>query len=138
MNKDNRLMMEAYLNKPAVGTEDEINKVKADLNKDGKLSDYEKTRGAAIDKAMGGSGELAKDEEAEGRRVVHLSPDVKTALEEKGTWKVYVTRDGKFALVDTYANLIDSIHKSIEDLENHVRKTLPTPVESEELAPSAV
>ena len=29
------------------------NPKKADLNKDGKLSDYEKTRGAAIEKAIG-------------------------------------------------------------------------------------
>lgn len=40
--------------------EDEINVHKSDLNKDGKLSGYEQKRGAAIDKAMGGSGELPK------------------------------------------------------------------------------
>lgn len=40
--------------------EDEINVSKSDLNKDGKLSGYEHKRGAAIDKAMGGSGELTK------------------------------------------------------------------------------
>lgn len=31
----------------------EINKQKADLNKDGRLSDYEKKRGMAIQKSMG-------------------------------------------------------------------------------------
>ena len=42
--------------------EDEINVDKSDLNNDGKLSGYEKNRGAAIDKAMGGNGELPKGE----------------------------------------------------------------------------
>lgn len=60
MNKDNRLMVEAYLNR---GNEEEINLKKADLNKDNKLNDYELARAKAIDKAQGGSGELPKKEE---------------------------------------------------------------------------
>lgn len=48
--------------KRMLNQEDEINVKKSDLNKDGKLSGYEKARGAAIDKAMGGSGELPKGE----------------------------------------------------------------------------
>lgn len=38
--------------------EDEIDVKKSDLNKDGKLSEYEQARGAAIDSAMGGNGAL--------------------------------------------------------------------------------
>ena len=38
-----------------------INKDKADLNKDGKLSGYEKKRGTAIAKAMSGDRVEAKD-----------------------------------------------------------------------------
>lgn len=61
MNKDNRLIIEAYLK----GNEEEINVQKADLNKDHKLNDYELARAKAIDKAQGGSGEMSNDEEAE-------------------------------------------------------------------------
>lgn len=50
--------------------EDEIDVVKSDLNKDGKLSEYEGKRGAAIDKAMGGSGE-------------HVSEAMKAMLRKK-------------------------------------------------------
>lgn len=38
--------------------EDEIDVKKSDLDKNGKLSEYEQARGAAIDSAMGGSGSL--------------------------------------------------------------------------------
>jgi len=48
--------------KKMLNQEDEIDTTKSDLNKDGKLSEYEKARGSAIDKAMGGSGELPKGE----------------------------------------------------------------------------
>lgn len=38
--------------------EEDIDVAKSDLDKDGELSGYEKARGAAIDKAMGGSGKM--------------------------------------------------------------------------------
>ena len=41
--------------------EDDIDVEKSDLDNDGKLNDYEKARGAAIDKAQGGSGKMPKD-----------------------------------------------------------------------------
>ena len=41
--------------------EDDIDVEKSDLDNDGKLNDYEKARGAAIDKAQGGSGKMTKD-----------------------------------------------------------------------------
>lgn len=63
MNKDDHLMFEAFVNRKGdVGrpaSEDEINVVKADLNKDKQLSDYELARAKAMDKAM------HKDEQAE-------------------------------------------------------------------------
>lgn len=60
MNKDNRLIFEAFINK--TGSEDEINVQKADLNKDKKLSDYEMARAKAIDKAQGGSGRAPSED----------------------------------------------------------------------------
>jgi len=40
---------------------DEIDVAKSDLDNDGKLNDYEKARGAAIDKAQGGSGKMPEE-----------------------------------------------------------------------------
>jgi len=41
--------------------EEDIDVQKSDLDKDGKLNDYEKARGAAIDKAQGGSGKMPEE-----------------------------------------------------------------------------
>lgn len=43
---------------PKVKSEDEIDVEKSDLDDDGELSEYEKARGAAIDKARGGNGKM--------------------------------------------------------------------------------
>ena len=48
--------------KKVMNQEDEIDIKKSDLNSDGKLSGYEQARGSAIDRAMGGSGEMPKGE----------------------------------------------------------------------------
>jgi hypothetical protein len=45
---------------PIFKSEEEINVNKSDLDKDGKLNDYEKARGAAIDRARGGNGKMPK------------------------------------------------------------------------------
>jgi len=60
MNKDNRLIFEAFINK--TGSEEEINVQKADLNKDKKLSDYEVARAKAINKAQGDSGKAPSED----------------------------------------------------------------------------
>ena len=44
--------------KPVAKNEDEIDVKKSDINKDGELEGWEKARGAAIDKAMGGNGKM--------------------------------------------------------------------------------
>lgn len=41
--------------------EEDIDVQKSDLDNDGKLNDYEKARGAAIDKAQGGSGKMPEE-----------------------------------------------------------------------------
>lgn len=41
--------------------EEDIDVKKSDLDNDGKLNDYEKARGAAIDKAQGGSGKMPEE-----------------------------------------------------------------------------
>lgn len=57
---ENKMVIDSL--KRLTAQEDEINVNKSDLNNDGKLSGYEKNRGAAIDKAMGGDGKLPKGE----------------------------------------------------------------------------
>lgn len=46
---------------PEAKDEEDIDVDKSDLDKDGKLSGYEKARGAAIDKAQGGSGKMPEE-----------------------------------------------------------------------------
>ena len=58
------------------------NPKKADLNKDGKLSGYEKKRGAAIEKSMAKQGTL--EEEAHEEAKPSLEEEVKTILDEEG------------------------------------------------------
>ena len=58
------------------------NPKKADLNKDGKLSGYEKKRGAAIEKSMAKQGKL--EEEAHEEAKPSLEEEVKTILDEEG------------------------------------------------------
>lgn len=58
------------------------NPKKADLNKDGKLSGYEKKRGAAIEKSMAKQGKL--EEEAHEEAEPSLEEEVKTILDEEG------------------------------------------------------
>lgn len=62
LNNEIDLILEKY-NTVKATDEDAIDVKKSDLNKDGKLSDYEKARGKAIDKATGGDGKLADEEE---------------------------------------------------------------------------
>jgi hypothetical protein len=52
INKDQALAMNKYANDMKITEADLKNPKKADLNKDGKLSSYEKTRGSAIEKNM--------------------------------------------------------------------------------------
>ena len=52
INKDQALAMNKYANDMKIREADLKNPKKADLNKDGKLSSYEKTRGSAIEKNM--------------------------------------------------------------------------------------
>jgi hypothetical protein len=59
------LIFEKYKSMDNVSDEDNIDVKKSDLNKDGKLSSYEKARGKAIDKATGGDGKLSKSEDSE-------------------------------------------------------------------------
>lgn len=61
LSDQERDMVSASL-KRLLKQEDEIDVVKSDINKDNKLSGYEKARGGAIDKAMGGSGKMPKGE----------------------------------------------------------------------------
>ena len=58
------------------------NPKKADLNKDGQLSGYEKKRGAAIEKSMAKQGKL--EEEAHEEAKPSLEEAVKTILDEEG------------------------------------------------------
>ena len=62
LNNEIDLILEKYKTVKATD-EDAIDVKKSDLNKDGKLSDYEIARGKAIDKATGGDGKLADESE---------------------------------------------------------------------------
>lgn len=62
LNNEIDLILEKYKMVKATD-EDAIDVKKSDLNKDGKLSGYEKARGKAIDKATGGDGKLADESE---------------------------------------------------------------------------
>ena len=62
LNNEIDLILEKYKTIKATD-EDAIDVKKSDLNKDGKLSDYEIARGKAIDKATGGDGKLADESE---------------------------------------------------------------------------
>jgi hypothetical protein len=53
-------------------SQDEIDVKKSDLDKDGKLSKYEKARGKAIDKARGGNGKMPKKTNNESISVVRF------------------------------------------------------------------
>ena len=74
------------------------NPKKADLNKDGKLSDYEKKRGAAIEKSM-----QKEDAEAEAVKGINDAPisedlDLGHQDDEPGMLKADVYRIGKYAM----------------------------------------
>lgn len=90
--------------------EDEIDVKKSDLNKDGKLSKYEKTRGGAIDKAMGGSGKLPLkgSEDCEGCGCMQGNEH---SNEEHGG---YMTKQNLFRIVKIAAML----HDLLGDEEN--------------------
>ena len=90
--------------------QDEIDVKKSDLNKDGKLSKYEKTRGGAIDKAMGGSGKLPlkSNEDCEGCETMHGNEH---SNEEHGG---YMTKQNLFRIVKIAAML----HDLLSDEEN--------------------
>jgi len=51
-------------------SQDEIDVKKSDLDKDGKLSKYEKARGKAIDKARGGNGKMPSKTKNESINIV--------------------------------------------------------------------
>ena len=72
------------------------NPKKADLNKDGKLSDYEKKRGAAIEKAM--MKEFETDEELIADEPISEDIDIGHTDDEPGMLKAEVYRIGKYAM----------------------------------------
>jgi len=72
------------------------NPKKADLNKDGKLSDYEKKRGAAIEKSM--VKEFETDEELIADEPISEDLDIGHQDDEPGMLKADVYRIGKYAM----------------------------------------
>lgn len=72
------------------------NPKKADLNKDGKLSDYEKKRGAAIEKSM--MKEFETDEELIADEPISEDIDIGHTDDEPGMLKAEVYRIGKYAM----------------------------------------
>ena len=72
------------------------NPKKADLNKDGKLSDYEKKRGAAIEKSM--VKEFETDEELIADEPISEDLDLGHQDDEPGMLKADVYRIGKYAM----------------------------------------
>tara|TARA_R100001460_G_scaffold266_8_gene1209 strand:- start:13978 stop:14946 length:969 start_codon:yes stop_codon:yes gene_type:complete len=72
------------------------NPKKADLNKDGKLSDYEKKRGAAIEKSM--MKEFETDEELIADEPISEDIDLGHQDDEPGMLKADVYRIGKYAM----------------------------------------
>ena len=72
------------------------NPKKADLNKDGKLSDYEKKRGAAIEKSM--MKEFETDEELIADEPISEDLDLGHQDDEPGMLKADVYRIGKYAM----------------------------------------
>ena len=72
------------------------NPKKADLNKDGKLSDYEKKRGAAIEKSM--MKEFETDEELIADEPISEDLDIGHQDDEPGMLKADLYRIGKYAM----------------------------------------
>mgnify|MGYP003153440870 CR=1 FL=1 len=80
------------------------NKKKADLNKDGKLSSYEKTRGKAIEKAMGmkTGGRKKTKKKKKGPTPKNPSLYARVKAEAKKKFKVYPSAYANAWLVRTY------------------------------------
>jgi len=79
------------------------NRKKADLNKDGKLSSYEKTRGKAIEKAMGlKRGGRKKTKKKKGSKPANPSLYTRVKAEAKKKFKVYPSAYANAWLVLTY------------------------------------
>jgi len=90
--------------------QDEIDVKKSDLNKDGKLSGYEKARGAAIDKAMGGSGKLSFKGDEDCEECGGMCGSEHSEEEHGG----YMTKQNLFRIVKIAAML----HDLLGDEEN--------------------
>jgi len=90
LHEEINLILERY--KSVKGSdEDAIDVKKSDLNKDGKLSEYEIARGRAIDKARGGDGKLKKteeDEETPSQKVPDLLSKPKKKLDSFEKYKL--------------------------------------------------
>ena len=94
-------------------TEKKFDKKKADLDNDGKLSGYEKKRGAAIQKSMGGDKKKLKEME-DGGRIVNLSRPIKTA---SGTREIPA---GSYRVEKTSQPGILSIHTNSDAHSSHL------------------
>jgi len=89
------------------------NPKKADLNKDGKLSDYEKKRGAAIEKSM--MKEFETDEELIADEPISEDLDIGHTDDEPGMLKADVYRIGKYAM-ELY-KMIDKFDKMDNEVD---------------------
>jgi len=86
INKDQALAMNKYANDMKIREADLKNPKKADLNKDGKLSSYEKTRGSAIEKNLDEdiSDEISKaEDEVQKATQAKADAEVKVAAARK-------------------------------------------------------
>ena len=93
------------------------NPKKADLNKDGELSGYEKKRGAAIEKSMANQGNL--EEEAHEEAKPSLEEEVKTILDEEGGAADLKKIKEKFR--DKNMEVPMDLEEKLKDMENVMR-----------------
>ena len=90
------------------------NPKKADLNKDGKLSDYEETRGAAIEK------NLDNENINEAARIPSNILDFAKRIFQKGVLKTKL--QNKECFIDSIYNSADTIKKAIKEVITDVMK----------------
>ncbi len=104
INKDQALAMNKYANDMKIREADLKNPKKADLNKDGKLSSYEKTRGSAIEKNM-------KED---------ISDDISKAEDEVAT-ATQAKADAESKVADARKKKADAEKGALEEMDDEGR-----------------
>jgi hypothetical protein len=90
---------------------------KADLNKDGKISSYEKKRGEAIEKSQEGKGDKPKNKGLSDKQK-KLPPALQKAIMKKQS-KADMGREEQMAMIQDKISVLENHMQAVKDYMKH-------------------